>query len=211
MSESRFQRWSRKKQEERDVEVQPPQAPVEPELTEQEQALIENEALSESEVLEKYDLPDPDKIELGMDITGFMQKEIPEMLRRRALRSLWRSNPVLAVLGGLNDYDEDYSNAATAMKGYQTIYKVGQGMVDRSKKAEQALEDLDEAAVIPPDSMTRDVKPPESRAALNAPPPAPAEPVLEAPESEPATEIQEDSSEDETPSAPVYRPRMRFH
>ena len=55
MSESRFQRWSRKKQEERDVEVQPPQAPVEPELTEQEQALVENEALSESEVLEKYD------------------------------------------------------------------------------------------------------------------------------------------------------------
>ena len=90
MSESRFQRWSRKKQEERDVEVQPPQAPVEPELTEQEQALVENEALSESEVLEKYDLPDPDKIELGMDITGLMQKEIPEMLRRRALRSLWR-------------------------------------------------------------------------------------------------------------------------
>ena len=211
MSESRFQRWSRKKQEERDVEVQPPQAPVEPELTEQEQALVENEALSESEVLEKYDLPDPDKIELGMDITGFMQKEIPEMLRRRALRSLWRSNPVLAVLDGLNDYDEDYSNAATAMKGYQTIYKVGQGMVYRSKKAEQALEDLDETAVIPPDSMTRDVKPPESRAALNAPPPAPAEPVLEAPESEPATEIQADSSEDETPSAPVYRQRMRFH
>ncbi len=52
-------------------------------------------------------MPDPDAIELGTDITGFMRKEIPESARRKALRSLWKSNPVLAVLDGLNDYDED--------------------------------------------------------------------------------------------------------
>jgi hypothetical protein len=90
-------------------------------------------------VLEKYDLPDPDAIELGTDITGFMRKEIPELLRRKALRALWRSNPVLAVLDGLNDYDEDFSNAATAVNGVQTLYKVGQGMFDKSARANEAV------------------------------------------------------------------------
>lgn len=220
MSESRFQRWSRKKQEARTApEAETP--PVEPELSAEEQALAENEALTEQEVLEKYQLPDPEAIELGTDITGFMKKEIPEMLRRKALRALWRSNPVLAVLDGLNDYDEDFTHAATAMKGYQTIYKVGQGMVDRTKKIEAAVEELDEKLdAVLPDSNTRDVKPPE----LPGSRPVAIEPELE-PESEPeptieATPIQNveaspalppvEDAEESQPQAPRYRPRMQF-
>jgi hypothetical protein len=33
-------------------------------------------------------------------------------LRQRALRKLWTTNPALAVLDGLNDYDLDYTDAA---------------------------------------------------------------------------------------------------
>lgn len=82
-------------------------------------------------MLEKYGLPDPDTLELGADVTGFMRKEIPELLRRKALRALWKTNPVLAVLDGLNDYDEDYTDAAFAAKSVNTLYKVGQGMFDK--------------------------------------------------------------------------------
>src|SRR5690554_5346891 len=93
--------------------------------------------MPEHEVQDKYGLPDPDAIKLGTDITAFMRKEIPELLRRKALRALWRSNPVLAVLDGLNDYDEDYTNAALATKTVNTLYKVGQGMFDKNARREE--------------------------------------------------------------------------
>lgn len=143
MTTSRFQRWSQKKAEARQEEAPPApvESEIEPELSPEERELAINEALPEEEVLAKYDLPNPDVVELGMDITGFLRKEVPELLRRRALRSLWRSNPVLAVLDGLNDYDEDYTNAAYAGQVVNTLYKVGQGMVERTKKSiEEAIE-----------------------------------------------------------------------
>lgn len=147
MSESRLQRWSRRKNETRNEAEAAPVSTVEPELSPEEQELAVNEALPESEVLAKYDLPDPDAIELGTDITGFMRKEIPEFLRRRALRALWRSNPVLAVLDGLNDYDEDYTDAAHVGSVVKTLYKVGQGFIDRTAKADASIEEQTETIV----------------------------------------------------------------
>lgn len=154
MAESRLQRWARKKAEvskeagatlpstDANSSVDAPGSTSEPDPSSEERELAANEALPEQEVLAKYNLPEPDAIELGTDITGFMRKEIPELLRRRALRALWRSNPVLAVLDGLNDYDEDFSNAATTVNGVQTLYKVGKGMFDKAARAaERALEE----------------------------------------------------------------------
>jgi hypothetical protein len=84
---------------------------------------------SDEEILAEYNLPNPDEIKLGDDVTGFMQKAIPERLRRRALRKLWRTNPVLACVDGLNDYDGDFSNAATDAPGVKTAYQVGKGLL----------------------------------------------------------------------------------
>ena len=143
MAESRFERWSRLKREAQ-IEVVEDHAP-EGEVVDQpeeEQELAVNEQLSDAEVLAKYDLPDPDVIELGMDIKGFLRSEIPEALRRRALRSLWRSNPVLAVLDGLNDYDEDFSIVRASPGGVKTLYQVGKGMFDKVKRAEERLAEL---------------------------------------------------------------------
>ena len=143
MTESRWQRWSRKKAEaNRKMEPTPP-SPVQEsdEPAPEETELAVNQTLSEQELLEKYNLPDPGSIEIGTDITGFMRKEIPEFLRRKALRSLWKSNPVLAVLDGLNDYDEDYTLASTAGQTVRTIYRVGEGLVDRAKKAAEVVEE----------------------------------------------------------------------
>ena len=149
-------------------------------------------------MLEKYGLPDPDTIELGTDITGCMRKEIPDLLRRRALRVLWKSNPVLAVLDGLNDYDEDFTDAGTAVSGAKTLYKVGQGLIDKTAKADGQFDNPIEAPAEDPEP----VEPgggagrSESETAVKPLPDANSfEPIVSETEAEPV---------------PRYRPRMRF-
>jgi hypothetical protein len=205
MAESRLQRWARKKAEaSKPAEPLPPQSNG-PEPSPEERELAVNEALPEHEVLAKYNLPDPDTLELGADITGFMRKEIPELLRRKALRALWKTNPVLAVLDGLNDYDEDYTDAALATKTVNTLYKVGQGMFDKNARREEQSEvQIETQASLP------NVIPPAPK---QTPPvstgnePAPEAPVIPSAEPYPA-ELA--SSEAQEEWKPRYRPRMRF-
>jgi hypothetical protein len=60
----------------------------------EEQAVLAEK--TDAELLAEFDLPDPDTLKAGDDFTAFMARAIPEHLRRRALRKLWVSNPVLA-------------------------------------------------------------------------------------------------------------------
>jgi len=196
MAESRLQRWSRKKAEVSKKADPTPSVPVENEPSPEAQELAINEALPESEVLEKYGLPEPDTIELGTDITGFMRKEIPELLRRKALRALWKSNPVLAVLDGLNDYDEDFTDAAHAGEVVKTLYKVGQGMFDKAAKRAEQVEEPTEAQV----GLAESVEPPSVIES--------AEPEKTIEPSRPNRQPEPDAAEEEP--APIYRPRMRF-
>ena len=66
-----------------------------------------------------------------------------QSLRRRAMRQLWRLNPVLANLDGLNDYDGDFTNAATDAPGVKTAYQVGKGLL----RHVQALEEQERAKI----------------------------------------------------------------
>ena len=125
------------------------------------QAALEEK--SDEEILEELGLPDPDTLEPGQDVTGFMQKAVPERLRQRALRKLWRLNPVLANLDGLCDYNDDFTNAATDAPGVATAYRVGKGLLrhiealeEQAKAerlaAENSPENLSEIAEICKDS-----------------------------------------------------------
>lgn len=210
MTESRLQRWARKKTETRRA-PEPPAPPVlEPEPSPEEQELAINEALPEHEVLAKYNLPNPDKIELGTDITGFMRREIPEFLRRRALRSLWKSNPVLAVLDGLNDYDEDYTDAASAGSIVKTLYKVGQGFDRTPKVDEKAVEQVEEHVETPivsaPAEKSESVAGISEETADEPEPEAGTGSLIAAGQGQPAAT----SSRAEPEPIPHYRPRMRF-
>ncbi|MEE9194622.1 MAG: DUF3306 domain-containing protein, partial [Alphaproteobacteria bacterium] len=51
------------------------------------------------------------------DYSVFMKEGVPEQLKKLALRKLWRSDPVFAVLDGLNDYDEDFRIIPEAIMG----------------------------------------------------------------------------------------------
>lgn len=75
------------------------------------------------------ELPPIDSLTRDSDFTVFLREGVPEELRRQALRTLWRSDPVFANLDGMLEYGEDYnqlfkSGAASTLK---TLYRVGQG------------------------------------------------------------------------------------
>ncbi len=93
---------------------------------------------TEAEVLEALGLPDPDSLVKGDDFAAFMKAAVPAALRRRALRRLWLTDPVLANLDGLNDYEQDFTDAATVVPNLKTAYRVGKGMLrDEPEPAEQ--------------------------------------------------------------------------
>lgn len=92
-----------------------------------EQASLEDR--TDAEILEELDLPDPDTLEQGDDFSAFLAKAVPERIRRRALRKLWLSNPILANVDELVDYGEDFTDKAMVIEGMQTAYQVGKGML----------------------------------------------------------------------------------
>lgn len=104
---------------------------------------------SDEEILAELGLADPDQMQAGDDFAAFMDRAVPERLRRRALRNLWRSNPVLANLDGLVDHGEDFTDSATVNAGLQTAYKIGRGMMEHVA----ALERQAQAETLPPQAL----------------------------------------------------------
>jgi hypothetical protein len=106
---------------------------------------------SEPDEIDPKDLPDIDSLDKDSDYTVFLKRGVPKALRQRALRKLWRIDPVLGFIDGLDDYNLDYTDAATVMPNMKTLYQVGRGMVlpEEEKAEQEAAEQLaeDEAAL----------------------------------------------------------------
>lgn len=129
--------WSRRKAkvaEEQAVEVKAAHEAV---IAEQHKALEEK---TDAEICAEFGLRDPDALQPGDNIVAFMRDKIPERIKRRAMRALWRSNPVLACLDGLNDYDDDYTNLMTDMPGVPTSYQVGKGLTAHVEELQRQKE-----------------------------------------------------------------------
>jgi hypothetical protein len=111
------------------------------------QALAEQHATleekSDEELLVELKLPDPDLMEMGDDFSVFMSKAVPDRIRRRALRTLWRSNPVLANMDMLVDYGEDFTDSAMVVENMQTAYQVGKGMLKHVQEMARQAEELE--------------------------------------------------------------------
>lgn len=84
---------------------------------------------TDEELLEELGLPDPDTLGEGDDFKRFLGEAVPARLKTRALRRLWRVNPVLANLDGLLDYGQDFTDNAMIVENMQTAYQVGKGMM----------------------------------------------------------------------------------
>ncbi|MBY6092263.1 DUF3306 domain-containing protein [Maritimibacter alkaliphilus] len=109
----------------------------------------ELEAKTDEELLAELGLPEPETLTGGEELRAFLAADLPQRLKRRALRTLWRSNPVLACLDGLNDYDEDFTGGGAAPVAVQTLYQVGRGFVQKVEEVAEAVgdENVEEEAV----------------------------------------------------------------
>lgn len=96
---------------------------------------------SDEEILAELDLPEPEALESPDQVREFLNSELPQRLKTRALRRLWRLNPILANVDGLVDYGEDYTDAAMILENMQTVYQVGKGMLTAFVEEEDDDED----------------------------------------------------------------------
>ena len=110
-------------------------------------------------------------LDYDADFTPFLKDGVPEALKRRALRRLWRTNPVLANVDGLNDYDGDFTDAALAVDVLKTVYKVGRGYLEDEDEDETEIDDdlddgdISEDAVRPDQHDSESDEPPSADAA----------------------------------------------
>ena len=141
-----FSRWSRRKRRVAEEEFVPtPSEKDEAALVEQEPETPEEEAA----LLERLNLPLPESLKSGDDFSAFMRAGVPEFLRKRALRVLWKSNPVLANLDGLNDYDDDYLTGSYGNAPIKTGYQVGKGMMSHLLEMQRQAEAAEDPAEVP--------------------------------------------------------------
>ena len=129
--ENVFSRWSRRKRSVKAEEPPTDETTPQPVVEDIPEPATDEEELA---LLQHLGLPKPESLGEGDDFAPFMNASVPEFLRRRALRVLWRSNPVLANLDGLNDYDDDFNSPELTQKVLATGYQVGRGFVQKLAK-----------------------------------------------------------------------------
>lgn len=131
----------------------------------------EFEGKSDEDILSMLELPDPETLKLGDTVEKFMDGRVPERIRARALRAFWKTNPVLANIDGLDEYCEDYTDAATVVENLQTIYQVGKGYAVQALDALESLaeDELEVEAIESVDQSitSRETKRLESNEALS--------------------------------------------
>lgn len=114
---------------------------AEPETEEEALALL---AERDPELAEKIAALDVDTLTYEDDFTIFMSKKVPEIIRRRALAKLWLTDPVLANVDGLNEYDEDFRAAAELVKVIKSSWVPGRGYA-RVEDEEAGAEEIEES------------------------------------------------------------------
>jgi hypothetical protein len=106
---------------------------------------------SEADAEPPPELPDLATLDGSSDYRPFMRAGVPKELRREALRKLWRANPIINSLDGLDDHyvTHDFTDGATVVADLRTAYRVGKGMLD-------AVEELTATASDPPTGRIED-------------------------------------------------------
>lgn len=137
--QSFLSRWARRK---RDVEAEQ-SVPAEVAPLPADQAVDPYAGKTDEEIMDELQLPLPESLKLGDRVEAFMDASVPERIRARALRAFWRTNPVLANLDGLDDYCDDFTDAAMAVENIQTMYQVGKGYATQALDALESMADED--------------------------------------------------------------------
>ncbi len=144
--ETFLKRWSRRKQTD-DAELTDPSVSDEKnedrerqqgnEISASEKEAEEKEMAKNREVAEAIDL---ETLNYDSDFGPFMKKGVPEVLKNLAMRKLWTSNPILANVDGLNDYDENFADPA--LNVFKSNWKVGRGFLTEEDDEKERLRKL---------------------------------------------------------------------
>lgn len=169
-------------------------------IAEEQQALADK---SDAEILVALDLPDPDDMQIGDDFTAFMSKAVPDHIRRRALRTLWRSNPVLANVDMLVDYGEDFTDKAMVVENLQTAYQIGKGMLKHVEEMARQIEERENPPELEPE-MDAEADDVVMAAAVDD------EPIATQTFVEPEPDMQPDQDIDDAPIVTPTPRRMKF-
>ncbi len=98
---------------------------------------IEEEDLTDEQQEIVAGLPPVESLVEGSDFTPFLKDGVPEFMKRKALRMLWRASPFFNLRDGLNDYDEDFNIIDKVIDEMVGNYKVGRGHL-----SEEELRDM---------------------------------------------------------------------
>ena len=140
-----FSRWSDRKRAiaagEDVVQDDPQLAPsvdmVEPENAEEEAARLA-ELTANREAAEAIDI---DALDYDSDYSAFFKDGVPPLLKQKAMRLLWRSNPLLANVDGLCDYDENFGDPSLILEKFESAYRIGKGYFVEEEETEEVASD----------------------------------------------------------------------
>lgn len=193
-----LRRWSQRKRRAEEEQALPEEAAAE---TEAEEGEAEVDPEEQQRLIDS--LPDIETLTDQSDLSAFMQRNVPDELRNRALRKMWRSNPVYACVDGLNDYDLDYTDAAMVVKNLKTSYQVGKGFV---RKVQDTTEAVAPAETAEPETQTAEEQGEAEPEAAPSDPPQIAESPAEA-EAEVAMDRPRAEAPRQPPDQPPERPK----
>jgi len=134
-------RWSARKTAVAQSETATAEARIEAKRLEDERPEIEARQAANREIAEAIDI---DVADYETDFTPFLKDGVPAALRRRALKAMWRTNPILANVDGLNDYDEDFRAVEAGFEVVKSTWEVGRGYAAKAKEVSREMADRDE-------------------------------------------------------------------
>ncbi|MDW8125354.1 MAG: DUF3306 domain-containing protein [Geminicoccaceae bacterium] len=182
-------RWSRRKAAARRGRPEPEEAPGREEAAQREAPRAAEDTSSarrspapaaaearagEVAEFDLADLPDPDTLDLSSDFSVFMRPGVPVELQRRALRRLWKIDPIISTPSGIDDYYivNDFSDASTVVADLKTLYRVGRGMVAASESAEEETARERESSLVAAETGSPGSAGEEGAARVPPPPPS---------------------------------------
>ncbi len=137
-------RWSARKRAVAQNETAMAEAQIEADRQKEQQPDIEARQAANREIAEAIDI---DVADYDTDFTPFLKDGVPAALRRRALKAMWRTNPILANVDGLNDYDEDFRTVQAGFEVVKSTWEVGRGYAGKAKEVAREMEARDEEVV----------------------------------------------------------------
>ncbi len=154
-------RWSERKvavQEEEDAEAEENLEALKSEFEGADSEALEPNVDPVGEEVEFIpDEEDVEDLDINSDFSKFLQASVPQHIKRMALQKLWRTDPAFAVVDGLLEYGEDFSDLHKKGAIIQSAYQAGKGYLKRKIDSDENATDGETEAADIADAQADDV------------------------------------------------------